>query len=160
MTCTPFNDYYDIYRSRLPDLWERTPSWAPTPGYLHREYTLSVICPSPDAEDIQLIFYHAVAGQDRSAWNEQPADCIQYQIEWRVKLNNRVVAKDTEQDLTLPPTSYWEQIKEDTEGILRRKIACSRRFRLDDTALVLSVNDRTQRDIAKLFEGSTSQSYI
>ncbi|KAJ5320144.1 hypothetical protein N7508_000427, partial [Penicillium antarcticum] len=48
---TPFNDD-DTYRPKLPDLWEGTTSCAPSPGYLDREWTLSVICPSPDLEDI------------------------------------------------------------------------------------------------------------
>lgn len=62
------------------------------------------------------------------------------------------MVKNTEQDLTFRPSSYWEQIKEDASNILRRKIARSRRVRLDDTDLVLSVNDRSQRDITKHFE--------
>ncbi|BCR97246.1 uncharacterized protein AKAW2_30565S [Aspergillus luchuensis] len=51
-------------------------------------------------------------------------------------------------------SSYWEQIKEDAESILRRKLARSRRVRLDDTALVLSINDRSQRDLTKRFEAT------
>ncbi|KAJ5111804.1 hypothetical protein NUU61_001434 [Penicillium alfredii] len=167
MTYTPFNND-DAYRPEFPDLWERTPSYAPTPGYLDREWTPSVICPSPDAENIvgerstslhqhppdQPSFHAAVEHEDGSAWDEHSPDCIHYQIEWRAKLNNRVVVKDTEQDLTLPPSSYWEQIKEDAGSILRRKIARSRRVRLDDTSLVLSVNDRSQRDLTKRFEGT------
>lgn len=47
---TPDNN--DTYRPQLPNLWERTPSYAPTPGYLDREYTPSVIYPSPDPEQI------------------------------------------------------------------------------------------------------------
>ncbi|KAJ5434402.1 hypothetical protein N7491_004997 [Penicillium cf. griseofulvum] len=74
-------------------------------------------------------------------------------IEWRVKLNNRVVVKDIKQDLTQPPRSYWEQIKEDACNILRRKTARGRRVRLDDTNIVLSVN--SQRDIDKHFEGTS-----
>jgi hypothetical protein len=70
-------------------------------------------------------------------------------------LNNRVVVKDTVEELTLPPSSYREQIKEDAEGILRRKIARSRRVRLDNTTLVLSVNDRTQRDLTKRFDSTS-----
>ncbi|RJE21194.1 hypothetical protein PHISCL_06470 [Aspergillus sclerotialis] len=109
MTYTTLNDD-DTYRPELPDLWERTPSYALTPGYLDREWTPSVICPSPDAENIvgerssslhlppsdEPRFRPAVESDDGSAWNKQPPDCIHYQIEWRVKLNSRVVVKDTE----------------------------------------------------------------
>ncbi|KAJ5109640.1 hypothetical protein N7532_002285 [Penicillium argentinense] len=80
MTYTPFNND-DTYRTEQPDLWERTPSYAPT---------TAVVC------------------ENMSAWDEQSPDCIHYQIEWRVKLNNRVVVKDTEQHMTLLPSSYWE----------------------------------------------------
>lgn len=167
MAYTPFNDENDAYRPELPDLWERTPSYAPTPGYPDRERTPSVICPSPDPEDIvgecspslhqhpsdHQSFYPVVERADGSVWDEQSPDCIHYQIEWRVKLNNRVVVKDTKQDLTQPPRSYWEQIKEDACNILRRKTARGRRVRLDDTDMVLSVN--SQRDIDKHFEGTS-----
>lgn len=169
MIHTLFNDYDDddAYRPELPDLWERTPSYAPTPGYPDREWTPSVICTSPDPEDIvgecspslhqhaadQQSFDPVVERADGGAWDEQSPDRIHYQIEWRVKLNNRVVVKDTKQDLTQPPRSYWEQIKEDACNILRRKTARGRRVRLDDTDMVLSVN--SQRDIDKHFEGTS-----
>jgi len=165
MTYTPFNDD-DTYRSELPDIWERTPSYAPTPGYPDREWTPSVICASPDPDNIvgecspflnqnasgQLSFDPVVQRTGGNAWDEQFSDCIYYQIEWRVKLNNRVVVKDTKQDLTQPPRSFWEQIKEEASNILRRKIPRGRRVRLDDTNMVLSVN--SQRDIDKHFEGT------
>jgi hypothetical protein len=60
--------------------------------------------------------------------------------------------KDTKQDLTLRPSTYWEEIKREANDILRRKIARSRRVRLDDTNMVLSV--KSQRDIDKGFEGT------
>ncbi|GCB28273.1 hypothetical protein AAWM_11158 [Aspergillus awamori] len=77
---------------------------------------------------------------------------VRYSIEWRVTLNNRVVAKDTEQDLGLDPNSYWSGIKQKAEDLLRRKIARNRRVRLDDTTVVVSVNDRSQRDLITRFE--------
>ncbi|GCB27611.1 hypothetical protein AAWM_10496 [Aspergillus awamori] len=77
---------------------------------------------------------------------------VRYSIEWRVTLNNRVVAKDTEQDLGLDPNSYWSGIEQKAEDLLRRKIARNRRVRLDDTTVVVSVNDRSQRDLVKRFE--------
>lgn len=43
MTYTPFDDD-DTYRPKLPDITERTPSYAPTPGYWDREWMPSVIC--------------------------------------------------------------------------------------------------------------------
>jgi hypothetical protein len=169
MTHTPFNDDDDdnAYRPELPNLWERTPSYAPTPGYPGREWTPSVICPSPDSEDIvseclpslrqhlsdQQSFEPGVERAGGSTWDEQSPDCIHYQIEWRVKLNNRVVVKDTKQELIQPPRSYWEQIKEDTCNILGQKTARGRRVRLDDTDMVLSVN--SQRNIDKHFEGTS-----
>ncbi|KAJ5737280.1 uncharacterized protein N7483_002405 [Penicillium malachiteum] len=165
MTHTSFNnDDDDAYRSELPNLWERTPSYAPTPGYPDREWTPSVICPSPVPEDIiskcspslhqhishEQRFDPVVECADGSAWDEQSSDCIHYQIEWRVKLNSRVVVKDTKQDLIQPPRSYWEQMKEDACNIIGRKTARGRRVRLDDTDMVLSVN--SQRNIDKHFE--------
>ncbi|OQE11993.1 hypothetical protein PENFLA_c066G10716 [Penicillium flavigenum] len=90
-----------------------------------------------------------------SAWDEQSPDRIHYQIEWKGKLN-RVVVKDTKQDLTQPPRSYWEQIKENPCNILRRKTARGRRVGLDDTDMVvLSVN--SQQDIDKDYVNISSQ---
>lgn len=78
----------------------------PTPGYLDRECTPSVICPSPDYEDLvdeRSSPYRNLSGLPRvhpfssrgydSAWDEQSPDCIHYLIEWKAKLNNRVVVK-------------------------------------------------------------------
>jgi hypothetical protein len=46
MNYTPFG-YDDTYQPELPDRWERTPSYAPTSGYLDRQYTPSVVCERP-----------------------------------------------------------------------------------------------------------------
>lgn len=91
---------------------------------------------------------------DGGTWDRQPTNCIHYQIEWRVTLNNRVVTKDTEQNLALPPSSYWEELEEKAGSLLRRKIARDRRVRPDDTTIVVSVKDRSQRDLTKRFEST------
>lgn len=101
----------------------------------------------------QLAFHPAIECADGNAWDEQSPDCIHYQIEWRLKLNNRVLVKDTKQDLARPPKSYWEQIKQEAGEILRRKAARSREVRLDGSDMVLSVS--SQRDIDKHCEGTS-----
>jgi hypothetical protein len=89
MTHTPSNDDgEDAYRPKPPNLWERTPSYAPTPGHPDREWTPSVICPSPEPEDMvvecspslhrhiydQQRFDSVVERADGSAWDEQSPD--------------------------------------------------------------------------------------
>jgi hypothetical protein len=59
-------------------------------------------------------------------------------------LNHRVLVKDTEQDLDSTPSLYWEKIEQEAERLLRQKINRDRRVRLDDTTVVVSVNDRSQ----------------
>lgn len=149
-------------------LWGPTPSYAPTPGYLDRECTPSVICPSPRAEDIvgerSSALHQPQPGQqdslseacqeDERFWDGRSLNSIHYRIEWKVTRNNRVVAKDTDQDLTQRPSSYWQQIRETVGGVLRQKIARKRRVRPDDTTIIVSVNDRSQRDLTKRFEST------
>lgn len=67
-------------------------------------------------------------------------------------LNNRVLAKDTEQDLDSAPSLYWQQIKQKAKHVLRQKINCNWCVKLDNTLIVVSVNDRSQRDLTKCFE--------
>lgn len=67
-------------------------------------------------------------------------------------MNDRVILKDTKQDLTQPRTSYWKRMEEDTSNVLRRQTARGRRVKLDDTEMMLSVN--SQRNIDKNFEGT------
>ncbi|KAA8641539.1 uncharacterized protein ATNIH1004_011675 [Aspergillus tanneri] len=145
--------------------WEQTPSYAPTPGNFGREYTPSIYCPSPSRTDGEpsTPLHRLESGRlgflddaelNRGAYNEDAPKSTNYLIEWKVTLNNRPLAKDTEQDLVFKPSSYWQQIKEKAERILQRKKSRNQRVRPDDTTVVVAVNERSQRDLTKRFENT------
>jgi hypothetical protein len=45
-------------------------------------------------------------GQERRYSEEGPPKYLRYTIEWKVRVNNREVLKNTEQDFVLAPASY------------------------------------------------------
>lgn len=96
-------------------------------------------------------FLDDVESDNGATYDEHPS-YIPYFIEWRLTLNNRVLSKDTEQALVSTLCSYSQQIKQKAERVLSQKVAFNRRVRPDDTAIVVSVNDRSQRDLTKRFE--------
>ena len=42
-----------------------------------------------------------------NSYEEVTPSRLRYSVEWKVAVNNRVVAKYTEQDLVLVPAAYW-----------------------------------------------------
>ncbi|CAG8290531.1 unnamed protein product [Penicillium nalgiovense] len=73
-----------------------------------------------------------------------------YRIEWRVTVNNREVSKDTEEDVVLAPSAFWQlSLGKMLEKALRRKTARHRQVRSDDTVIVASTTDRTKQNLSK-----------
>lgn len=88
-----------------------------------------------------------------NSYEEDIPSRLRYSIEWKVAVNNRVVAKDTEQDLVLVPAAYWHMyLKTKVEKLSSRKVGHNRHVEYDDTSVIVSVNDRSERDLTKRFD--------
>jgi hypothetical protein len=87
-------------------------------------------------------------------YDEDPPISIHYSIEWKVSVNNRaIMPKDTEQDIVLAPAAYWQHFLEPKlQNLLRKK---NRPLRSEDTQVVVSVTERSERDITKRFDDTT-----
>jgi hypothetical protein len=87
---------------------------------------------------------------DRSYAEQPPPSCIHYIMEWKLTLNKRVVAKQTEDNLVLAPSDFWnEELSSKIADIVK---SSGKPCKADATTIVISVNDRSERDITKRFE--------
>lgn len=91
---------------------------------------------------------------------EVPQTVIHYDIEWQVmigeksKKNKRKAAKDTEQNVVLVPAEFWLHILHPKlKKLLKKKVARDSRLRAEDTAVVVSINDRSEHNLTKRFDG-------
>jgi hypothetical protein len=77
-------------------------------------------------------------------YDEDPLTYIHYLIKWKVTLKSQVVSKDTEQDLVLNPMDHWNFFLSPKLDKLLDKKFPDRRVEIDNTSIVVSVNDCSQ----------------
>ncbi|KAK0738227.1 hypothetical protein B0T18DRAFT_441031 [Schizothecium vesticola] len=89
-------------------------------------------------------------------YNESPPTCIHYSIEWKLLLKKGRLSKltnDTEQNLVLAPGAFWDQTLEPKlQQLLAKKTPRNKCYEPDETNVVVSVTDRSQRDLTKRFD--------
>jgi len=86
-------------------------------------------------------------------YDEHPPTCIHYSIEWKLTVNSKLVAKDTEPNLVLAPNAFWTTVlRSKLNNLLARKLPQNKSYRVDDTSVVVFVTDRTERDLVKRFD--------
>ncbi|TQB67486.1 hypothetical protein MPDQ_005492, partial [Monascus purpureus] len=90
---------------------------------------------------------------DEMSNDELPASYIRYMIEWKFTVNKRVISRGTKEDVSLTPSAFWPlTLGRKLEKLLEGKTARKGRVRPDDTSNVVSVNDRSQRDLTKRYD--------
>ena len=169
------HDDYGVQQSTALDQWVNTSQYAPTPGNFRSSPTspsnISCINVDPifpvDYESPQqtvlqknsLPLLQFGDWEEGRTYDEDPPTCIHYLIEWKVTLNNRMVAKDTEQDLVLASRFYWRLfLQPKLKELLVRKYP-HRKLESDDKSVVVSATrqkgftlrfDRTDIDWASI----------
>jgi hypothetical protein len=64
-----------------------------------------------------------------------------------------MIAKDTEQDIVLAPAPYWATfLQPKLNALLSKKMTNRKRIRPDDSNVVVSVNERSERDLIRRFD--------
>ncbi|RYC79042.1 hypothetical protein BFJ63_vAg18077 [Fusarium oxysporum f. sp. narcissi] len=88
------------------------------------------------------------------AYDEQPPTCVHYLIEWKVKLNNRCISKDTEPDVILAPGAYWTKcLWSKVDKLAKKKLPSNRTFHVDDTDIIVWVNYKGEADLNTRSDG-------
>ncbi|KAL7940201.1 hypothetical protein V8C42DRAFT_338230 [Trichoderma barbatum] len=77
---------------------------------------------------------------------------IHYELEWKLTVNNRQVAKQTEQDLVLAPGDFWNKTLMSRLDELVRKTQVNKQCAADATTIVMSVTKRSERNVTKRFD--------
>ncbi|GIJ89512.1 hypothetical protein Asppvi_008454 [Aspergillus pseudoviridinutans] len=148
------------------ETWENNSDYVPTPGYCVSPYAApSALRPSPSSVRENSVDPKSKRGphplrflplhewEEGRVYDEDPPACIHYRVEWRVTINNREVSMDTEEDVVLAPSAFWQlSLARKLEKALRRKTTSHRRVRPDDTVIVASISDRTKRKLTKRFD--------
>lgn len=90
---------------------------------------------------------------EEKTYDEDLPSCIHYSIEWKVTLHNKIVSRDTEQNIVLALSVFWPLfLQPKLEKLICRKVLSNKRVRPDDVNVVILVTGRSERDLTKRFD--------
>ena len=83
------------------------------------------------------------------SYDYNPPICIRYVMEWKMAFNNRKIRMHTEDNLVVAPSAFWsEQLCAKIRDIAK---TTSKPSRPDSSAIVVSVNEKSEPAITKSF---------
>ncbi|KAH8731952.1 hypothetical protein GQ44DRAFT_766994 [Phaeosphaeriaceae sp. PMI808] len=142
-----------VHRYIIGEGETRSASGEVTTGRRRRESTSGLGRELTQLDSDRLGFLLLAEWDEYNSYDEDTSSRLRYSTECKVAVNNRVVAKDTEQDLVSVPAAHWHlYLKPKVEKLLNKKLAHNRHLEFGDTSVVVSVNDRSQRDLTKRFD--------
>jgi hypothetical protein len=136
---------------------ETYPNGEETPASFHASQSRVLSAESPPYETqlqpAKLRFLELNEWDEHNSYDEVELTCLHYSIEWKVSINSKVISRDTEPDLVLLPVAYWHvSLKPKLDKLLQKKVPQNRHIRCDDTTVVVTVTDRSERDLSKRFD--------
>lgn len=148
---------------QFTDSWDGTFEYAPTPGNFGRspassQYSSPLIQRSNEdsLQPVgQLHFIPLAAWKKEKKYVKQPPICVHYLIQWKVTLNGRPVHKVTERNVVVRPSEFWEHtLKNKIEKVRLRRVFQSRRVRLDEITLAVSVLQHRSQNVHQQSEST------
>lgn len=111
----------------------------------------------PPQKDLPVLTFLPFEQWNRSTtYNDATPLWLRYVIEWKVTVNTKSVGKSTEQHVVIKPGLYFDVvIRSALDQVLRSKVAASSQIEPVDTQVTVAVNDRSERDLVKRFDGAT-----
>jgi hypothetical protein len=82
-------------------------------------------------------------------YDDLPPSCVHFFLEWKLTVNRRIIAKQTENDLVVAPSDFWtEELFSKIADIVK---STGKSCEADATTIAIYVNDRSEHDITKRF---------
>ncbi|KAI1013601.1 hypothetical protein LB504_013208 [Fusarium proliferatum] len=143
----------DLTQWDYDDLDFRTPQLS---GINSRGVSVADPSPSPSRQRSRLPLLQLDDWDPDGTYDESPPTCIHYSIEWKLQLRKGRLSKltnDTEQDCVLAPGAFWDTtLRDRVDKLLRQKTPRGKSYVPEETIVIVSINDRGERDLTKRFD--------